>query len=64
MGTGSKNDRAKTKSDYIMDWNRKHKKSKTICWRVDYSKNLQEMYLFCFRSAAIIALYRIFYLVD
>ena len=46
------------------NWNRKHKKSKTISLRVDVLKNLTEMDIFCFKSAAIIAVYQIFYLID
>ena len=48
----------------IGDWNRKDKKSKTISSRVDVFKNLTEMDMFCFKSAAIIAVYQIFHLID
>ena len=48
----------------IGDWNRKHKKSKTISSRVDVFKNLTEMDIFCFKSAAIIAVNQIFHLID
>ena len=48
----------------IGDWNHKHKKSKTISSRVDAFKNLTEMDIFCFKSAAIIAVYQIFDLID
>ena len=40
------------------DWNLKHKKSKTISSRVDVFKNFPEMDVFCFKSAAIIAVYQ------
>ena len=48
----------------IGDWNHKHKKSKTISSRVDVFKYLTEMDIFCFKSAAIIAVYQIFHLID
>ena len=48
----------------IGDWNHKHKKSKTISSRVDAFKNLTEMDIFCFKSAAIIAVDQIFHLID
>ena len=47
----------------IGDWNRKHIISKTISSRVDVFKNLTEMDIFCFKSAAIIAVYQIFHLI-
>ena len=53
-----------TEGASIGDWNRKHKKFKTICSRVDVFKNLTEMDIFCFESAAIIAVYQIFHLID
>ena len=45
----------------IGDWNHKHKKSKTMSSRVDVFKNLTEMDIFCFKSAAIIAFDQIFH---
>ena len=52
------------KSKEIGDWNRKHKKSKTISWRVYVFENLTEMDIFSFKSAAINAVYQIFHLID
>ena len=56
--------RTTTVGPHIGDWNRKHKKSKTISSRVDVFKNLTEMDIFCFKSAAIIVVYQILHLID
>ena len=43
----------------IGEWNRKRKKSKTICSRVDVYKIQTKMYLICFWQVGIIIVYQI-----
>ena len=55
---------SKSDLDLLRIFPTKKKKSKTISSRVDVFNNFTEMDIFCIKSAAIIAVYQIFHLID